>query len=578
MLLIPGALIGADRAAPLPRRPPRRHARRRGRRRPPAGSAPRRRRAERRARPRRRPRRARRARRRWRTTSTPGRSAREFKRYKEDVKKRGKPFFPYAMFHDTVMSLVVVVVIIGLAVHLVLHVAATTGDERRAGSGRSTPTRPTRARRASSRGRTGTSTSSSTCCGSSSGRSRSILGTVGIPTIAASSCCSRCRSSTGAASGGCSRRPVAIVARDPRRRLDGRPHVQGRDREGGARRREVVAGRAELGASNRASPDNAEAIAGAELFAQVGLPATATRTSARARSNLGAPDLTDDRRAGAQGVEYFQRYVCDPREFGNTVMPMSGFAASRRAAARSSRRSSRRRRAAAASRGRAVRVFLGITGASGAPYAARLLAGARRRRTARSASARRAPAIEVLATELYGDPRARRATRCSRASSSGAATASTVYDADDWQLAVRERLGAGRRVRDLPVLDGDARDDRRRRDGEPDPPRRLGRAQGGAQARPRAARDAALDRSTSRTCCTLRQAGATILFAAPGFYHGAETIDDLVDFVVARCLDQLGLENALVQRWGQMTRRDRHARRRRACARCSTASRRSTTR
>ena len=39
----------------------------------------------------------------------------QFKRYKEDVDKRGKPFFPYAMFHDTVMSLVVVCVIIGLA-------------------------------------------------------------------------------------------------------------------------------------------------------------------------------------------------------------------------------------------------------------------------------------------------------------------------------------------------------------------------------------------------------------------------------------------------------------------------------
>jgi cytochrome c553 len=38
-----------------------------------------------------------------------------FKRYKEDVKKRGKPFYPYAMFHDTVMSLVVVTVIVGLA-------------------------------------------------------------------------------------------------------------------------------------------------------------------------------------------------------------------------------------------------------------------------------------------------------------------------------------------------------------------------------------------------------------------------------------------------------------------------------
>ena len=59
--------------------------------------------------------------------------------------------------------------------------------------------------------------------------------------------------------------------------------------------------------------------------------------------------------------------------------------------------------------------------------------------------------------------------------------------------AVRERLGAGRRLRDLPVLDGDARHDRRRGDDEPDPPGRVGRAQGGPQARPRAARDAALD-------------------------------------------------------------------------------------
>jgi 4-hydroxy-3-polyprenylbenzoate decarboxylase len=50
---------------------------------------------------------------------------------------------------------------------------------------------------------------------------------------------------------------------------------------------------------------------------------------------------------------------------------------------------------------------------------------------------------------------------------------------------------------------------------------------------------------------TLRQAGAVILFAAPGFYHGAETIDDLVEFVVARILDQLGLDNTLVARWGQ---------------------------
>jgi len=39
----------------------------------------------------------------------------QFTRYKEDVKERGKPFYPFAMFHDTVMSMVVVSVIVGLA-------------------------------------------------------------------------------------------------------------------------------------------------------------------------------------------------------------------------------------------------------------------------------------------------------------------------------------------------------------------------------------------------------------------------------------------------------------------------------
>ena len=49
---------------------------------------------------------------------------------------------------------------------------------------------------------------------------------------------------------------------------------------------------------------------------------------------------------------------------------------------------------------------------------------------------------------------------------------------------------------------------------------------------------------------TVRRAGATVLFLAPGFYHGAQSMDDLVDFMVARALDQLGLENALIRRWG----------------------------
>ena len=58
---------------------------------------------------------------------------------------------------------------------------------------------------------------------------------------------------------------------------------------------------------------------------------------------------------------------------------------------------------------------------------------------------------------------------------------------------VRERLGSGGRLRHLSLLDGDRGDDRDRGRGEPDPPRRGRGVEGGAQARARSARDAALD-------------------------------------------------------------------------------------
>lgn len=47
------------------------------------------------------------------------------------------------------------------------------------------------------------------------------------------------------------------------------------------------------------------------------------------------------------------------------------------------------------------------------------------------------------------------------------------------------------------------------------------------------------------------EAGAVILPASPGFYHGAKTVDDLVNFVVARICDQLGVEHNLAKRWGE---------------------------
>jgi len=53
----------------------------------------------------------------------------------------------------------------------------------------------------------------------------------------------------------------------------------------------------------------------------------------------------------------------------------------------------------------------------------------------------------------------------------------------------------------------------------------------------------------------LAQAGAIILPPAPGFYTQPRTIDDLVDFVVARVLDHLGVAHDLVARWGDARER-----------------------
>ena len=49
----------------------------------------------------------------------------------------------------------------------------------------------------------------------------------------------------------------------------------------------------------------------------------------------------------------------------------------------------------------------------------------------------------------------------------------------------------------------------------------------------------------------LSRMGAVMLSANPGFYNKAETIDDLIDFVVAKILDQLNIDHALQPRWGE---------------------------
>ena len=49
----------------------------------------------------------------------------------------------------------------------------------------------------------------------------------------------------------------------------------------------------------------------------------------------------------------------------------------------------------------------------------------------------------------------------------------------------------------------------------------------------------------------LSRLGVVILPPNPGFYHGVESVDQMVDFIVARILDQLGIDNDLSPRWGE---------------------------
>lgn len=49
----------------------------------------------------------------------------------------------------------------------------------------------------------------------------------------------------------------------------------------------------------------------------------------------------------------------------------------------------------------------------------------------------------------------------------------------------------------------------------------------------------------------LSQSGAVILPAMPGWYHGVDSLDSMVDFIVSRILDQLDIDNDMIQRWGE---------------------------
>jgi flavin prenyltransferase len=196
-----------------------------------------------------------------------------------------------------------------------------------------------------------------------------------------------------------------------------------------------------------------------------------------------------------------------------------------------------------------VHVFLGITGASGAPYAARLLEALTEADCEVGVCVSRA-GIEVLATELYGDARLSRDETTARLLEHAQGGQVTLYDEQDW----RAPYASGSAKVDAYVIC-------------PCSMGTLGSLASGTMSNliHRAAsvamkegrklvvmpRETPLSEIHLENMLRLRRAGAVMLFLAPGFYAGSETVQDLVDFVVARCLDQLGLEHSLVRRWGQ---------------------------
>lgn len=194
-----------------------------------------------------------------------------------------------------------------------------------------------------------------------------------------------------------------------------------------------------------------------------------------------------------------------------------------------------------------MNVFLGITGASGAPYAARLLS-ALSQAGAEVGVCISESGIKVIATELYRDDTLAREQVLERflAGMDGV----SLYSERDYSS---------------PYASGSAKVD-----GYvicPCSMATAGTIAAGAMANlvHRAAsvalkeerklvlvpRETPLSTIHLENLLRLRNAGATILFAAPGFYNAPETIDDLIEFIVGRCLDQLGIENKLTRRWGQ---------------------------
>lgn len=194
-----------------------------------------------------------------------------------------------------------------------------------------------------------------------------------------------------------------------------------------------------------------------------------------------------------------------------------------------------------------MRVFLGITGASGAPYAVRLL-DALTAAGCEVGVCASAAGYEVLATELYGD--ASFPPDEVRERFAGGRDGVTVYAANDYgapyasgSAKVDGYVVCPCSMATLGTLAAGAMDNL------------VHRAASVALKEGRKLvlmpRETPLSAIHLEAMLKLRQAGAVILFLAPGFYHRPQSVGDLVDFVVARCLDQLGLDQSLVGRWGE---------------------------
>ncbi|HZC28821.1 MAG TPA: UbiX family flavin prenyltransferase [Gaiellaceae bacterium] len=196
-----------------------------------------------------------------------------------------------------------------------------------------------------------------------------------------------------------------------------------------------------------------------------------------------------------------------------------------------------------------MRVFLGITGASGAPYAARLLEALSAGDVELGVCASSA-GVEVLATELYGNARLSRDETLTRLLERAHVGNVTVYEPNDWKAPyasgsakVDAYVVCPCSMGTLGTIASGAMDNL------------IHRAASVALKEERKLvlmpRETPLSTIHLRNMLTVREAGATLLFLAPGFYAGADSVDDLVDFIVARALDQLGLDTSLARRWGE---------------------------